>query len=176
MPNASDDQPRDGNGHYTRNPETAARDAQICRMRRDGMTLREIGAALDMHHKSVAEALQRALREIVAEPAEDVRRLELERLDGELERLNRLETAALAVLERQHVTVNNGHIIYLDDEPLLDDGPILQAIDRLVRIEDARRRNGESRRKLLGLDSATKVDLSGGVKYELVGVDPEQLT
>jgi hypothetical protein len=36
------------------------------------------------------------------------------------------------------------------------------------------------RRKLLGLDAAQKVeqqvDLSGGLRYEIVGVDPAELT
>ena len=33
----------------------------------------------------------------------------------------------------------------------------------------------ERRAKLLGLDSETKVSVSGSVKYEIVGVDPEAL-
>jgi hypothetical protein len=84
--------------------------------------------------------------------------LHLERLEAELLRLDDLEQHARQVLTRHHITVNNGRIISVDGEPLLDDGPVLQAIDRLIKIEDARRRNNESQRKLLGLDAPTKVD------------------
>jgi hypothetical protein len=105
--------------------------------------------------------VQRALSEIVAEPAAAAVAFELERLDH-------LYQAALAVLEAQHITVSNGRVIELDGVPLPDDGPVLQAIDRLVRIS-------ESRRKLLGLDQPVKAQVSGGLTYEVVGVDMEQL-
>lgn len=86
------------------------------------------------------------------------RAFELGRLDAALVRLNGLEDAARQVLEREHITVNNGRIIVLDGSPLPDDGPVLAAIDRLIKVEDARQRNSESRRKLLGLDAPAKYD------------------
>jgi hypothetical protein len=49
-----------------------------------------------------------------------------------------------------------------------DDGPVLSAIDRIVRIS-------ESRRKLLGLDQPAKTQVSGGVTYEVVGINPDDL-
>lgn len=81
-----------------------------------------------------------------------------ERLEAAHARLDNLEQAALEVLEREHITVNNGRIIVLNDIPLPDDGPVLAAIDRLVKIEDARQRNNESLRRLFGLDAPVKVD------------------
>ena len=81
-----------------------------------------------------------------------------ERLEAAHARLDNLEQAALEVLEREHITVNNGRIIVLNDMPLPDDGPVLAAIDRLVKIEDARQRNNESLRRLFGLDAPVKVD------------------
>lgn len=72
----------------------------------------------------------------------------LVRLEAGLGRLDGLTAAAMAVLEREHITVNNGRIITIGDEPLLDDGPVLQAVGQLVRIEDARRANEESRRRI----------------------------
>lgn len=86
------------------------------------------------------------------------RAIHLERLEGELLRLDEFEQRARQVLTRHHITVNNGRVISVDGEPLQDDGPVLAAIDRLIKIEDARRRNNESQRKLLGLDAPTKVD------------------
>lgn len=86
------------------------------------------------------------------------RAIVVERLEASHERLDRMEQAARKVLERHHITVNNGRIIEHDGEPLLDDGPVLAAIDRLGRIEDARLRNNESLRRLFGLDAPAKVD------------------
>ncbi|WP_413102228.1 helix-turn-helix domain-containing protein [Streptomyces sp. Inha503] len=161
MDEPTPDQSRGGDGRWIRMPETATRDAEAARLRARGMTYRTIAAELGMDVHSVHDAVKRALKEIVQEPAEDVRRMELERLDFLYEK-------AIEVLEREHVTVSQGKIIYQGDAPLLDDGPVLQAIDRLLRIQ-------ERRAKLLGLDAATKTQVSGGVRYELVGIDPEQL-
>jgi hypothetical protein len=86
------------------------------------------------------------------------RAVQVIRLEAALARLDGLEEAAIKVLEREHITVNNGRIIMRGDEPLLDDGPVLAAVDRLVKIEDARVRNSESLRRLLGLDMPVKVD------------------
>lgn len=87
------------------------------------------------------------------------RALVLDRIEAALPRLEKLERAAIEVLERHHVTVNNGHVIKLDDgEPLLDDGPVLAAIDRLIKIEAEREKNTAALRKLFGLDAPARVD------------------
>lgn len=86
------------------------------------------------------------------------RAIVVERLEGAHARLDYMEAAARTVLERHHITVNNGQIIRVDGEPLLDDGPVLSAIDRLAKIEDARLKNNESLRRLFGLDAPAKVD------------------
>lgn len=152
--------PHDRTGRFIRSIDTVERDAEACRLRANGHTYQHIAEQLGYSNKGDAHhAVQRALKATVAEPAEDVRRMELARLDAELERLNALEQAARTVLERDHITVSHGRIIKDDTgTPIPDTAPILAAIDRLVRIEDARRRNGERRAKLLGLDAPTKVD------------------
>lgn len=150
-------------GRFTRTKEAAEKDAIACEMRARGMTYREIAAELQVARSAAHKMVERALREIIQEPAEEVRRLELERLDA-------LYAAAMDILERHHVTVSHGRIVLgMDGEPLEDDGPVLQAIDRLLKIQ-------ERRARLLGLDAATKTEVSGGVKYELVGIDPDALT
>lgn len=152
--------PRGGQARFTRSPDTAQRDAEACDLRAKGWSYQRIADHLGLAKRTTYEAVQRALKEIVKEPAEAVLQFELDRLDAELERLEELETAARAVLERHHVTVaNNGTIVHHAGEPLLDDGPVLQAIDRLLKIEEQRRRNGESRRKLLGLDAPSRVSV-----------------
>lgn len=82
----------------------------------------------------------------------------VERIEAALPRLDALEQAALKVLERHHITVNNGHVIVVDGEPLLDDGPVLQAIDRLVKVEGERQKNTAALRQLFGLDAPTRVE------------------
>ncbi|MQY04129.1 hypothetical protein [Actinomadura macrotermitis] len=171
-----DDQARNGAGRYERDPGTVERDAKALALRVQARSYTEIAAELGYADRSGAhKAVSRALQETLEEPAAAVRTLELERLDATLERLNGLEEAAHAVLAAKHVTVSNGKVVQLDGEPLPDDGPMLQALDRLLRVEEMRLRVAERRAKLLGLDAEKKVALSGGVKYEVVGVDVADL-
>jgi hypothetical protein len=165
MTNTDDphDRARGGDGKFTRSLDTAERDAEAARMRSRGHTYQQIADQLGFSNKGTAyAAVHRAMAEVVAEPAAEAVQFELDRLD-------QMHQAALKVLEGHHVTVSNGKVVTLDDVPLQDDGPVLAAIDRLVRIS-------ESRRKLLGLDSPVKTQISGGLTYEVVGIDPAQLT
>ena len=82
------------------------------------------------------------------------------------EQLDKLAAATWDVLEAEHITVNNGHIISLAGVPLPDYGPVLQAIGKLTNIEntrrgnvEARRRLGESLRKLHGLDAPVRTEV-----------------
>jgi hypothetical protein len=165
--------PRGGNGKFTKNPDTAERDADACRLRRDGCTYDHIAAELGYADRGDAyKGVQRALVAIVQEAAEEVRAVELDRLDM-------LWRAGLKVLRAKHVTVSNGKVIYLRDDqgnetPLLDDAPVLNAIDRLLRIM-------ERRAKLLGLDAPKRIevltmdviDAEIARLSELVGAMPE---
>ena len=162
MPMVSAQDVRGFHGRFTRAKETAERDAIACEMRTRGMTYQQIADTLHVTKSSAHKMVERTLAAIVQEPAEAVRQLELDRLDA-------MYTAAMEVLERQHFTVSQGKVVDLGGQPLEDDGPVLQAIDRLLKIQ-------ERRARLLGLDSATKTEISGGVKYELVGIDPDTLT
>lgn len=158
MENGNAEQLRDGRGAFTRDPATVARDAEAARLRSRGLTYRQIAAELNIDVSNAHAAVKRVLAETVEEVGSEVRQLELERLDT-------MQQAVMDVLERQHVTVSQGRVVSLDGSPILDDGPILAAIDRLLKIS-------ESRRKLLGLDAAQKLDVTGGLTYEIVGVDP----
>lgn len=143
---------RGGDGKYLRLLATAEREAHAAELRGRGLsyqkvaeTMRADGSASPKYTKADAfHDIEAALKATVSEPAEAARQFELERLDL-------MHQAALAVLEGHHVTVSNGRIIYLGDQPLPDTGPVLAAIDRMLRIS-------ESRRKLLGLDAPVKVD------------------
>jgi transposase len=131
--------------------------AQALTLRTQSKTYRDIAAALGISVSTAHDAVQRGLRETMQEPADDLRRLELEKLDA-------LERGALEVIQAQPHVVSGGQVTTQADEGLK-----LQALQTLLRVS-------ESRRKLLGLDSAAKVTLDGGVKYEVVGVDLDKLS
>ena len=78
-------------------------------------------------------------------PSEDqnkARRLELRKLD-------RIEDHLLRVMEREHITVSQGRVAMLDESPIKDDGPGVQAAIALLRVQ-------ERRAKLIGLDEPVK--------------------
>jgi len=164
---------RDGQGRYIRTVEAIERDAEALRLRSRGKTLKHIAEALSYATQSnVSEAISRATADIIAEPAMEVVR-------QQTELLNHLTDQAMAVLERHHVTISGGKIVYDGPEPtedkedtrspLLDDGPVLQAIATLLRIQ-------ERRSKLLGLDAPQTVHNVGReVRYTVSGVDLEAL-
>lgn len=138
--------PRGGNGRYTRTLETAERDAEACRLRTQGLGYQEIADRLGMSSKSSAyEAVQRALRDTVQEPADELRHLELLRLDE-------LARKARGVMETEHYVVDKGTVVLWNGAPLVDDGPALAAIDRLLKVQ-------ERRAKLLGLDAPQRVSV-----------------
>lgn len=158
---------RSGRGQYVRTPETAARDARAAELRAQGWTFRAIAAELGFASGSRAQdASRRALRDIVQGPAEKL-------LAVHMERLETLYEAAMEVLEADHVVVSHGKIITMPDEdgeekPLKDHGP------KLAAIREARS-TLDSFWTLTGMKKPAKVEHSGGVKYEVVGVDPEDL-
>ncbi|MET9713729.1 hypothetical protein [Nocardiopsis alba] len=112
----------------------------------------------------------------------------------EVERLDYVLHKCWEVMERTHVVVSsNGRVAHeiteyaLDENgdilinehghpvpkkmrKVVDDGPTLQAANAIMAA-------GRERRRLLGLDAPTnaKVEHEGGVRYEIIGVDPEAL-
>lgn len=135
--------PHGGDGRFVATLTTAQRAALAAELRSKGWTYTRIAEHVGYTHRADAyNAVKKVLEETVREAGENVRALELERLD-------RLEAAANEVLEREHVTVSNGRVVVLHETPLPDDGPVLAAIDRLLKIQ-------ERRARLLGLDAPTK--------------------
>lgn len=94
----------------------------------------------------------------------EYRAVQLARYEASLERLLAMEESVRTVMGRKHITVNNGRVIRAinedtgEEENVEDDTFILQAVDRLTRIEESRRRVSESISRLLGLDAPVKVD------------------
>lgn len=133
-------------GQYMRTADTAERDAEACRLRARRMTYQQIADALGYGDKGTAyRAVQRGLAAIVQEPAAELLRLELEQLDY-------MAQQVIKVLERRHVSVSHGQIVYHGGKPVRDDGPVLAAVDRLLKIQ-------ERRAKLLGLDAPKRLEV-----------------
>lgn len=155
------------NGRFIANSDTAQLDAYAVRLRSRAMGFQEIademGEALSTAHLRV----QRGLAAIRSEPAVELVKLEVAKLDA-------LERAALSVLEAFHYVVSEGRVVsYVqqdgeDPAPLRDDGPVLAAVRALESLS-------KTRQELLGLKAAQKVDLSGGVTYTFENVSAEDL-
>ena len=120
----------------------AEREVAALKLRQQGRTYRQIAAELDC---SVATALKHVRDSLdrIAKTNESealvLRTLELSRLDD-------LYRAAYEVLESDHYLVSAGKVVEHKEKELIDDAPVLRAIDRLVKIS-------ERRCALLGLDA-----------------------
>lgn len=114
---------------------------------------------------STARDLAREEHERRIDPkVDEYRALQLARLEAALERLHNMEESVRTVMARKHITINNGQVIRVanpdtgEKETVEDDSFVLQAVDRLGRIEEQRRKTGDSICRLLGLDAPTRVD------------------
>ncbi len=131
------------NARSTKAERLKFRDAEAARMRALRFSYDQIAAKLEFADKSGAwRAVQRGLTMAVKEPTQDMILLDL----GELDRLAR---AAWNVLGTTHYVVDRGEVVFLNDEPVLDDAPVLAAIGKLLDIQ-------VRRAKLVGLDAPSK--------------------
>jgi hypothetical protein len=126
-----------------RSVATREKDARALDLRRRGMTYPQI--ATELGHKSVStsyEAVQRAMADVARDAAEEVRALEADRLDELTRVLHR-------VLLTKHYSVSaSGKVARhpVTGTPIEDDGPVIQAVNGLIRVS-------ERRARLLGLDA-----------------------
>jgi hypothetical protein len=153
--------PRKGNGEFIQTQESAERDAKAARMRAQGWSLLRISDELGYGSEANVHRALKRLKEHVTRPAaEELIEHELAILDNSIDRV-------LAVLAEHHVMVSHGRVMRTENEdgtpgtPLVDHDMVLKAVTTLQRLT-------ESRRKLLGLDAATKTEISG----DAVTVDP----
>lgn len=167
-PEADDDQPRTaGSRHLFASPRgQRARDVWAAeRYAADGWFYRDIANAMDITVSTAWDRVQRGLRVIetpVVASAERARAAHRARLEAAAE-------VAMDVMARDHVHVAHGKIVLdTDGARVLDDAPKLAAAGKVREIS-------ESLRKLDGLDQPTQVEHSGGVRYEVVGIAPEDL-
>lgn len=148
-----------------RRPTTASaahqeRAQKALTMRRDRHTWEQIALACGYADRGAAynaAKLEMSRRQVeINETIDDIRKAELDHLEM-------LSMKALEVLAKTHLHVSAGAVTMHRGKELLDDGPTMSAIDRLVKIS-------ESRRKLLGLDAASKAEVSTQVQFTVQGI------
>ncbi|WP_435279165.1 hypothetical protein [Streptomyces sp. 1222.5] len=156
---------RNGKGQFIRTLDKATRDAECARLySQGGWTFKALAAHLGYHdHSCAIRGYQRAVREAVQDAGKEALALHLDRMEY-------LWAKAVEIAEADHVVVSHGKVI-TDDEgtPLRDHAPVLAAVN-------AARQCLESVQSLTGMKQPAKVQLSGGVTYQVVGVDAEDLT
>jgi transposase-like protein len=130
-----------------RSADTMERDANAADLFRQGKSYRQIAAEMGWNSPNAAfEAVRRAAQEAGrgSLAAKEALRIMLERHQD-------YRRAVYEVLTAKHyVTTQAGHVVEGPDGlPLHDDAPVLNAVDRLVKID-------QEEAKLLGLYAPTK--------------------
>jgi hypothetical protein len=147
--------------------EIAERNAQIVALKNEGLTFREIAARMSIPVATAHRGFNEALERIIEPEAARYRAEQAVRLAG-------MREVVMEVLAAKHVTVQNGRVVReitghdsagkpVYGPAIEDDGPVLAAVDRLLKIEEAER-------KLLGLDVKPEVEVSGTLRYVITGV------
>lgn len=131
-------------------PESLERDAQALMLRSFHYSLAEIDAQLQYGGTgNVSRALKRAEQKILSKSLDAYVATEMAKLD-------QISLRLIGILSRRHVVVSGGKIVH--DEtgtPLADDSVEMKALAELVRVS-------ESKRRLMGMDAAAKLDINLG--------------
>lgn len=116
-----------------RSAETIERDQQAYDLFRKGHSYRQIGAVLGVSHQSAFDAVRRAARDNASDPLEQA-----EARQAFLDRFQDYRRHAYKVLTATHyVTTQSGKLVEgPHGDYLLDDSPVLSALDRLMKIDD----------------------------------------
>lgn len=143
--------------------ERADRARRAFELSLSGLSLRAVSDQMKSEgYRGIShEHARRLIREhtdsvILPLATEHVKR-QYERLEESRVRLGKLRDHAQTVLDRFHITVNNGKVIFINDDPVRDDGPELAAIAAMVNIEKQLLTTEDRIAKLFGLDAPTQV-------------------
>lgn len=136
--------------------EIAARGMRVVELKMEGKTFQEIADELGVSIGTVHADFNRSIDKVV-EPAVTEYRA---RQGAEL---TTMKETVLDVIRRRHVAISDGRIVHdAAGDPIADDGPLLAAVDRLVKIQDREA-------KLYGLDARPEVQITGTLAYEVLG-------
>ena len=149
------------------------REAEVYRLHAvNRLTQREIGERLDLSQQRVSVLLAEARAKI---PPPDLAGIRQEAAERHLDVIRR--AAELMEMEGAPVTAGkDGGVVY-DPVRTDADGRPLVVRDYSGRVQAAKLLLEADRelRKLFGVDAATKQEITGGVRHEVVGVDPSEL-
>jgi hypothetical protein len=137
---------RNRKGQMERDLAQALLDTEAAELRANRWTYPQIAAHQKCSVSTAHDRVQRAIASVPYEAVDKLRRLELESLDEQERRM-------LKVQEAVHVKTYQGDLILINGEPLLDDGPVLDAGMAILRIKDMRA-------KLTGEYAPTKTTLT----------------
>lgn len=170
---------------YRTHQQVAELQARILTAKNQGLTFQQIA---DQESISIGYAhilFTKGVRAIPEKAASEYR-------NDQLARIRAQRAVVQEILESQHLVVSNGHIVSritgtqpvmnedgspnplagqpIYSAPLIDDAVTLAAIDRLVKLDD-------QETKLLGLNAPlkTQTEIDGRLRYEVVGISPEDL-
>lgn len=148
-----------------RKAEAAHRHARALELRAKGLTYQQIANEMGVNTpQAVRSMIQKAFKDLLAEPQQAVINLEQARLDM-------LWNKAMDVLDAKHLAIHQGQAIIdptkeiqideatgkpiITEEALLrDNEPVLKAIQTLLKV-------AERRAALLGLDAPKRTEVSG---------------
>lgn len=142
-------------------------DLDIVALVRQGHTYTDISKRLNLSRNYIFLAYQRGILTLNADESAAARAIRY--IDKHLTEIEAERAAVQSVINGYHVVVSNGHVVSLDSVPLEDQGPLLAAVDRMVKLRD-------QEQALLGIKAKTQVEVSGGVTYRVIGVSGEELT
>lgn len=146
MPNRQDDYTQTKRGRLSK-LEKQLRDADIWALRARGHSVMQIAETQDLSPATVRASLSRVAEEYKVESAAEIIKMELDRLDIML-------VHAMHALEGEYVAWSNGRMMKDDDNNSVPDvGPVMKAIDTILKIMDRRS-------KYLGLDAPSKSEQS----------------
>jgi hypothetical protein len=154
----------------------AERDTQVVALKRQDLSFQQIADHLGISKAGAIRSFQRTKRRIDNATDADYAAYR----DEQLAAIAAMREVCDEIIAARHVSISNGHVVSeikgIDDDgnliygdPYEDDAPVLAAIDRRIKLDD-------QEAKLLGLYAKVEVSHSGGVTYEIVGVDMSKLT
>jgi hypothetical protein len=138
-----------GTSRRSRAERERERDADAARLRALRFTYQQIADQLGYaDHTGAMKAAKRGRDRAVREPHEDMVLMDLAELDE-------MAREAWRVLRNTHYVVDRGDVVLHPETglPLVDDGPILDAIRRLLDVQ-------QRRAKLVGLDAPAKAQVT----------------
>jgi len=126
---------------------------ECLRLRREHLTHQEIANRLGVERSTVTKHISEGLEQR-RKDSPNAAALAQE----ESEKLDTLDAIVDDILDREHITVNNGRVIFEPgtERALRDDDPIMRAVQTKLRI-------AERRAKLMGLDAKAEAEVTGEV-------------